>query len=454
MRLGNRVTAATIVLVVATATAFGAVAYVLIGRTVLPFELDAIRGHAQDVASSLADAVRPAVTDALLLGSLPAASRILSDDSTDEEGRAEFVEYLTALLRSHPEYLQARLIGAADGGREVVRVERAPDGAVRVVPEPELQQKGERAYFRAAMAVSPGEVYGSPIELNREHGVVQDPPVPVARFATSIPDRSGAPAGIAILNVDLRGPLARARIATHERGEVVVVGGDDTFLVQPDRELEFIPGAATGDVFPMEAVRTAGADRSAVEVMSPEGVCLVAGVATMELPSGRRLTVVETVPLTVASATTGAVWRSSLLAGIVATLVAIVLSIVIARALTRPLSRLQAAIDRYPESDFQGVDAGPEEVRELGASFGSMVRRVERNETRLREELEARQRAEEELSRHLDRVRLLASALESASDAVVLKSLDGTVIHCNAAAERLYGYPASELVGGSIDKDR
>src|SRR5256884_2489280 len=43
-----------------------------------------------------------------------------------------------------------------------------------------------------------------------------------------------------------------------------------------------------------------------------------------------------------------------------------------------------------------------------------------------------------------------ASIVESSDDAIVGKTLDGIITSWNAGAERLYGYPAAEVVGKSI----
>jgi PAS domain S-box-containing protein len=49
-----------------------------------------------------------------------------------------------------------------------------------------------------------------------------------------------------------------------------------------------------------------------------------------------------------------------------------------------------------------------------------------------------------------DARRLLSAIVEASGDAIIRKTMDGTIVSWNAGAERLYGYPASEAIGRHI----
>ena len=92
--------------------------------------------------------------------------------------------------------------------------------AIRVVPDGELQQRGDSDYFQRAIRLGPNEVDVSPIELNQEQGVVELPHVPVIRTAAAIHTPDGRPFGVVVINVDLGAAFARIRAARRPDSQI------------------------------------------------------------------------------------------------------------------------------------------------------------------------------------------------------------------------------------------
>ena len=90
--------------------------------------------------------------------------------STDERVRKAMEEDLAAFAQHMGRYEQIRWLDMK--GMERLRVDYR-NGVTRIVPQRELQDKSARYYFAEAIALLPGEIYISPLDLNVEHGEVE-----------------------------------------------------------------------------------------------------------------------------------------------------------------------------------------------------------------------------------------------------------------------------------------
>jgi len=112
------------------------------------------------------------------------------------------VESLCAdVLVQREMYYQIRIIGVADGGRELVRVARLQRG-VTTIAKDGLMQKSKRDYFLDAIKLKPGEFLFSKVTLNKEHGIITQPTRPMLRVSTALFDDRGHMVAILLINID------------------------------------------------------------------------------------------------------------------------------------------------------------------------------------------------------------------------------------------------------------
>lgn len=137
----------------------------------------------------------------------------------------------SSFIKRRPEYSQVRLIGFADGARELVRIDRAAANLFLPITGEDLQRKGDATYVTASAELAPGSVYLSEINLNREYDHVTLPRTPVIRAATPVFGLDGVPYGLLVINQDLTNlfdGLERGRPAggglylTNNRGDYLI----------------------------------------------------------------------------------------------------------------------------------------------------------------------------------------------------------------------------------------
>jgi PAS domain S-box-containing protein len=108
------------------------------------------------------------------------------------------------------------------------------------------------------------------------------------------------------------------------------------------------------------------------------------------------------------------------------------------RKLARPLVELGGAVRASSTGTPRAPVAagGPAELHALAEDVNGLIASVN-------EELAERVRAEAQL-------RSVAAIVECSDDAIIGMTLEGTITTWNAGAERMYGYPAEEIVGQTV----
>ncbi len=449
MSLFIRLVLAMVALVLLTAASVGLLAYRNLEQAILPRTLERIETHTRLLASELESHTRSARADVLGFASAVALEGIVRahtaggidpvDGASEAAWRQRMAGRYSAELASKPDYSQFRIIGAEDNGREILRVDRSgAGGTVRIVPERELQQKGDRDYFAKTIALRPGQVHISPVDLNEERGAIEVPYVPTLRAATPVYTAGGQPFGIVIINLDMRPAFERLRSLTQAGGQVYVVTDAGDYLVHPDPAREF--GFRLGqrfrlqDDFPDLASELGSARAKALVVRDKESGRGGAGIAKAELAGSTAVYVVEMVPNAVIMAPADSIRQSSVIAGSFAAFLAALLAVFLARSLTRPLVEMTRAI-------VGGVSGGTPvalqagaggEIGALARAFTGMSREVQEKAEALRQEATQRQRI-----------------FDTSLDLILVVDRKGNFLQVSPASKSILSYMPEEMVGRS-----
>lgn len=290
--------------------------------------------------------------DVLVLATLPSSVAVARGDAR-RPGGARLKQVFQGFMEHHPEYLQIRLISRAHYGLERIRVDRGAQGIV-VVPESELQEKGQFPYVFDTLSASTERVYVSPIGLKGGAGPDPGEDQPVVRVGAPIADENGNKLGVLVIDVDLTQMFKRIERDLPADYVVYLANEWGDFLVHPDpaqtfgfergrRVLMQKSFPATAPLF--DGGRTsltfhgyAHAHQEPAEVFafvrSPFG--LVDGNRFIALGLAR--------PLTDVLASANALGAQIVRLVLISSAIAIVLAVLFARAMARPLRTLADAV--------------------------------------------------------------------------------------------------------------
>ena len=135
-------------------------------------------------------------------------------------------------------YDQARIID--ENGMEIIRI-NYNNGNPVVVPQEKLQNKKKRYYFTDAFKLNRNEIFVSPLDLNIENGMIEQPLKPMIRLATPIFNNEGTKRGILLFNFFGENILTQLDTDTHSmiENQFMLLNTDGYWLKSPLPENEW-----------------------------------------------------------------------------------------------------------------------------------------------------------------------------------------------------------------------
>ncbi|PIR01279.1 MAG: hypothetical protein COV66_02355 [Nitrospinae bacterium CG11_big_fil_rev_8_21_14_0_20_45_15] len=346
---------------------------------------------------------------------------------------------MSEMLRSNPNYYQVRLIGLADEGKEIVRVERSDSQKIIVSKKYQLQSKANRDYFKEIIKILPDTIYFSPIDLNREYGKVVEPKMITIRAGILIYDSEGKIFGFMIINQILNDlfDLLRSR-------DFWLLGRDGRVFVHSDKSLEFDYDKSNPrtiqNIYPEFNLPDSKQEEANsffelnINKESFKGFYRELNHATnqpdrslilLKLKNQREILAQPLETLT-----------QIIYFGLGMILLALILSWIMAHFLTRNLALVTAAAEKLgagTDEDYQILIKSKDETGILARSFNVM-----------------KQQLRERIQMLEDKESNMTAILNSMVDAQITINNKGIIQSVNKATRKIFGYSKEELLGQNI----
>lgn len=336
--------------------------------------------------------------DARLLAALPRTAKVsrFPKSATIEDDTKVVATIFKAMLETHPEYFQVRLISADMNGLELVRVDRDGEALTRVVAE-DLQEKAHHPYVFETLRLKRGEIRLSKIAINHEEGAHSGLNKPTLRVATPVVADTGKVLGLIVINIDLNGLFGVLKADLPSAYNLYLTNESGDFLIHPDPAQTF--GFEQGrrilvqDSFEPVSAVVQGKSPSVVmniEVARQQQDRLVA--AFVRLPLGdtaekRSVIIGLSQPLESVVLDATRLGRHTLQIVLIFSAIALILAALITRVVTRPLSVMVKAIKQFSkERIISPLPLGrKDEIGLLARSFHDMQTEIMEHLSELKE---------------------------------------------------------------------
>ncbi len=447
LTLAQRFATLTAVLIAGSAIIQGAVVIGVSSRIVGNLERERVEQRLDKAANQLAARVAEFRKVPQILAGTPPVARIAAISTGEQPQLGESLDewlrrlgiIFRSILQANRDIHQARFIGVADGGRELVRVNRKGD-TIEIVDKSRLQRKGRRPYFRETTKLPVGAVYLSAIDANAENGELVKPYETTIRAAVPIFTNSGEVFGIIVAN-------AAADSWLREISDLSDLAGASGQFLAANQAGDYVYRSDGGPLF-----GSYDGTSSAFEHDWPDlrQLFKAGGPASMHERDGGQFVAARRVDYnpenpgdflvlatdTNASIVFGDTLKLILLVGAVALAMALT-GLFAAYFVSRPLKGLMTAARQIAAGKLDVASltkpGGGADIGELGEALEIMKEAVETRDASLRKS-EAH----------------LTAIIDHSIDGLITIDAKGTILRYNKGCEEIFGFTPAEAIGQNV----
>ncbi len=397
-------------------------------------------------------------------------------NATESMWRKRLGVLLATVLQERSVYLSIRMILNRNGGKEYVRIDKI-NGRIHEVNYDKMQQKGKRAYYKATIKLKKGEVYFSPVNLNKEHGSIILPMQPVIRIATPVFDVYGKTAGIMIINADFKKITkflnfnARNKETNSHYTDIqyIVANNNGDYLVNRNQELifgfEFNRPHRIQKDYPVENFITGRAKTMELDLDKQNAGLALRKFYFDPLNSHRFLILAAKCPVKSLLKQSHAFRNKLYLILLSVVFLISMLTALLAFVITRPLKKLtMLANDIADGKDMDIPDFGDDEVGVLASSMRTMMKhlissriKIQKMADSLEDKVKKRTNDLKVLNRELkneiierkkaeQELQLASKYLEITQEALIITDADANILEVNDAFIKMAGYDREEIL--------
>lgn len=400
-----------------TALLMGGLYYTLMRTLTLEKEVDKLSAATDLMALEFDMAFAELKTDVLRLSKFPPIQGIIRasqhdgvdplDNSTTALWRQRLETIFQSMLEPKRHYVQIRFIGVADGGRELVRVNRTAHG-LETISVANLQRKGQEAYFKIGLTLTPGRGYLSAVNLNREHGKISVPYLPVIRAIQPVFDEQNQQLfGMIVINAAYDQFLEAALIQRSADKNLFVINESGHYVISSggkeitDYHLPGITQVSSDNEAIVAAIRKQTLTEGTLDqsVNDQSWVIRYTKLFFDPVDPSRLLILAQAVPQDVIlqGAYRARQYSVVLAAGLVA--LTLLIAFISARFLVRPLNQMISEVRAYDHGSKQlSLPTGlKDEIGEMARVFEDLVKNLDEAQTRTGRYLSELERSNREL---------------------------------------------------------